>query len=88
MVLRGIKGKKIMHVHSINTATATISSKDTIWNFPLIAPIKTQASIKKVTAIATGGYCSTVAQYMTRPFDAINENLVLDGLYELWKLNR
>jgi len=43
---------------------------------------------QKVTAIATGGYCSTVAQYMTRPFDAINENLVLDGLYELWKLNR
>ena len=43
---------------------------------------------KKVTTIATGGYCNTVAKYMTRPFDAINENLVLDGLYELWKINR
>lgn len=41
----------------------------------------------KVTTIATGGYCTIVAQYMSRPFDSINENLTLDGLYELWKIN-
>ena len=42
----------------------------------------------KVTTIATGGYCDIVAKYLKRPFDFIDENLTLNGLYELWKINK
>ena len=42
----------------------------------------------KVTTIATGGYCEIVARYLQRPIEFINENLTLDGLYELWKINK
>ena len=41
-----------------------------------------------VTTVATGGYSSIISKYLKRPFDDVNENLTLDGLNELWKLNQ
>ena len=43
---------------------------------------------QKVTTVATGGYSSIISKYLKRPFDDVNENLTLDGLYELWKINK
>ena len=42
---------------------------------------------KKVTIIATGGYCGLMANYMKRKFDYVNPILTLDGLKYIYKLN-
>lgn len=42
---------------------------------------------QKAYIIATGGYSNIVSKYMDRKFDAIDENLTLKGLYELYLLN-
>ena len=41
----------------------------------------------KATIIATGGYCSIIAQYMNRKFDFVNQSLTLEGLKYLFELN-
>ncbi len=40
-----------------------------------------------VTTVATGGYSSIISKYLCRPFDDVNENLTLDGLNAIWKIN-
>ena len=42
---------------------------------------------QKAFIIATGGYSNIVSNYMERTFDAVDENLTLKGLYELYLLN-
>jgi len=41
----------------------------------------------KATIVATGGYCGLIANYMTRPFDAVNPILTLEGLKKIYELN-
>ena len=41
---------------------------------------------KKATIVATGGYCGLIANYMTRPFDAVNPILTLEGLKQIYEL--
>ena len=43
---------------------------------------------EKLFIIRTGGYSELVSKYMKRKFDAINPNLTLEGLKEIYKLNR
>ena len=38
--------------------------------------------------IGTGGLCNIIAKYMTKKFDAINPNLTLEGLRDLFPLNK
>ena len=42
---------------------------------------------ERATIIATGGYSTLIAQYMSRKFDFINPCLTLEGLYYLYKVN-
>lgn len=42
---------------------------------------------RKATIVATGGYCGLIANYMTRPFDAVNPILTLEGLKRIYELN-
>jgi type III pantothenate kinase len=42
----------------------------------------------KVSVIGTGGQAEFLAQYMTTPFDIINKDLTLEGLKELYWLNK
>ena len=42
---------------------------------------------QKTFIVATGGYSNIVSDYMERTFDAVDENLTLKGLYELYLLN-
>ena len=43
---------------------------------------------EKATIVATGGYCGLIANYMTRPFDYVNSILTLEGLREIYLLNK
>ena len=38
--------------------------------------------------VATGGYASSIAEYMKRPFDYINPTLTLEGLRHLYNINQ
>lgn len=42
---------------------------------------------EKVTVVATGGYCSLIANYLKRPFDFTNPILTLEGLKTIYYLN-
>ena len=41
-----------------------------------------------ITLIATGGYSGLIASYMSRPFNSVNQILTLQGLVDIYNLNR
>ena len=43
---------------------------------------------QKAYIVATGGYAGIISDYMKRKFDDVNQNLTLQGLYQLYKLNQ
>ena len=43
---------------------------------------------EKAITIGTGGLCKFASEYMTENFDYILPNLTMDGLYELYQLNK
>ena len=43
---------------------------------------------EKANIIATGGYCELISKYMTRKFDNICPHLTLEGLRDLFLLNK
>ena len=43
---------------------------------------------EKAVIIATGGYCGLIANYMKRPFDEVDRILTLNGLREIYMMNR
>ncbi len=43
---------------------------------------------EKATIVATGGYCGLIANYLKRPFDDVNPILTLEGLKEIYILNK
>lgn len=42
---------------------------------------------EKAIIIATGGFCKIISKYMKRSFDEVNQELTLQGLRDLYKLN-
>ena len=43
---------------------------------------------QRVTLVATGGYSGLIANYLKRPFDYINPTLTLEGLKQIYLLNK
>lgn len=43
---------------------------------------------QRATIVATGGYCGLIANYLKRPFDYINPTLTLEGLKQIYFLNK
>jgi len=41
-----------------------------------------------VITIATGGYSEIITEYLKRPFDHLNKNLTLEGLRQIYELNK
>ncbi len=42
---------------------------------------------QKAVIVATGGYCGLIANYLTRPFDDVNQILTLVGLKYIYDMN-
>ncbi len=43
---------------------------------------------EKAVIIATGGYCGLISNYLKRPFDEVNPILTLEGLRQIYYLNK
>ena len=53
----------------------------------MLKQCQAELNADNVTVIATGGYSTLIAKYMTRKFDVVNPNLTLEGLRLLYELN-